>query len=61
MVGGFDEATENRRVSVVLVTEAAKVGARTRNSRGVVYPMSSLKIAPKLLETGVSITSTDSD
>ena len=61
MVGGFDEATENRRVSVVLVTEAAKVGARTRNSRGVGYPVSSLKVAPKLLETRVSVTSMNSD
>ena len=59
--GGSDEATEDGRVSVVLVTRATEVGARTQNSRGVGYPMSSLKVAPKLLETGVSVTSMDSD
>ena len=59
--GGSDEATEDEIVSVVLMTGAAVVGARTRNSGSVGYPMSSLKVAPTLLEIGVSITSTDMD
>jgi len=59
--GGSDEATEDEIVSVVLMTGAAVVGARTRNSGSVGYPMSSLKVAPKLLETGMSITSTNMD
>ena len=61
MVGGSHEATEDGRVSVVPVTKAAEVGARTQNSRGVGCPVTSLKVAPKLLETGVSVTSTNSD
>jgi hypothetical protein len=59
--GRSDEAIEDEIVSVVLVTRAAVVGARTRDSKGVGCPMSSLKVAPKLRETGVSITNTDSD
>ena len=59
--GGSDEAIEDGIISVDLVTGAAVVGARTRNSGGVGYPMSSLKVAPRLLEIGVSITSTDKD
>ena len=57
--GGSDEATEDGIISVVPVMGAAVVGARALNSGGVGYPMSSLKVAPRLLETGVSITSTD--
>ena len=59
--GDSDEATEDEIVSVVPVTGAAMVGARTQNSGGVGCPMSSLKVAPRLLETGVSVTSTDVD
>ena len=59
--GGLDEATEDGRVSVVLVTGATMVGTRTKKSRGVGCPMSSLKVAPKLLDTGVSVTNIDSD
>ena len=59
--GSSDEATEDRIVSVVLVTGAAVVGARTHNSVGVGCPVSSLKVAPRHLEIGESITSTDVD
>ena len=59
--GGSDEATEDGIISVVPVTRVAVVGARTQNSGGVGCPMSSLKVAPRLLETRVSITSTNMD
>ena len=59
--GGSDEAIEDGIVSVVPVTGVAVVGGGTQNSGGVGYPMSSLKVAPRLLETGVSITSTNMD
>ena len=59
--GGSNEAIEDEIISVVPMTGATVVGARTRNSGGVGYPMSSLKVAPNLLETGVSVTSTDVD
>jgi hypothetical protein len=59
--GGSVKATEDRIVSVVLVTGAAVLEAKTQNSRGVGCPISSLKVAPKLRETGVSITSKESD
>ena len=59
--GGLDEATEDGIFLVVPMTGAAMVGAGTQNSGGVGCPVSSLKVAPKLLETGVSVTSTDSD
>ena len=58
---GSDEATEDGIISVVPMTGAAMVGARTRNSGDIGYPVSSLKVAPRLLETGVSITSTNMD
>ena len=57
----MDEAIEEGIISIVPMTGAAMVGARTQNSGGVGYPVSSLKVAPKLLETGMSITSTDVD
>ena len=41
---------------VVIVTRAAMVGIETQNIRGVGYPVSSLKVAPRLLETRVSVT-----
>ena len=59
--GGLDKATEDGIVLVVHMTGAAVVGARALNSGGVDYAMSSLKVAPRLLETGVFITSTDMD
>ena len=59
--GGLDEATEDRIISVVPVIGAAVVGVGTRNLGGVGCPMSSLKVVPKLLEIGMSVTSTDVD
>ena len=52
---------EDGIVLVVPMTGATVVGARTQNSGGVGYPVSSLKVAPKLLETGMSVTSIDMD
>jgi hypothetical protein len=43
------------------MTGAAMVGARALNSGGVGCPVSSLKVAPRLLETGMSVTSTEVD
>ena len=59
--GGSDKATEDRIVLVIPMIGAAVVGARTQNSGGVGCPVSSLKVAPKLLEIGMSVTSTDMD
>ena len=53
---GSDDATDDGIISVVLVTGAAMVGTGTQNTRGVGYPVSSLKVALRLLETRVSIT-----
>jgi hypothetical protein len=57
----LDEATDDGIISIVPVTGAAVVGARALNSGGVGYSVSSLKVAPRLLETGVSVTSTKVD
>ena len=57
----MDEATKDMIVSVVPMTEVAVVGARTQNSGGVGCLVRSLKVAPRLLETRVSVTSTDMD
>ena len=43
------------------MTRATEVGRDALNSGGVGCPVSSLKVAPKLHETGVSITSTASN
>ena len=59
--GSSNKATEDRIILVVPMTEAAVVGARTWNSDSVGYPVSSLKVAPRLLETRVSVMSTDVD
>ena len=59
--GGSDKEIEDGIISVVAMTRAAVVGAGTQNSGGVGCPVSSLKVAPKLLETGLSITSTNVD
>ena len=58
-VTGSDDATDDGSISVVLVIGAAMVGIGTHNSGGVGCPVSSLKVAPRLLETGVSVTSTE--
>ena len=52
----MDDATDDRIVSVVLVTRVVVVGIETQNTRGVGCPICSLKVALRLLETGVSIT-----
>ena len=57
--GGSDDATFDRSISVVPVTGATMVGTGTRNSGGVGCPVSSLKVAPRLLETRVSVISTE--
>jgi len=59
VVGGSDDATYDGSVSVVPVTGATMVGAGTCSSGGVGCPINSLKVAPRLLETGVSVTSND--
>jgi len=59
--GGSDEAIEDGIILVVPMTGAAMVGAQALNSEGVGCPMSSLKVAPRLLEIGVSVTSMDVD
>ena len=59
IVGGSDDAIDDGSISVVPVTRATMVGAETRSSGSVGYPVSSLKVAPRLLETKVSITSND--
>ena len=55
--GGSEEATDDGSVSIVPVTGATMVGTETRNSGGVGCPISSLKVASRLLNTGVSVTS----
>jgi len=59
VAGGSDDATDDRSVSVVLVTRAMVEGPRTHSSGGVGRPINSLKVAPRLLETRVSVTSID--
>ena len=59
IVGGSNDATDDGSILVVLVTGATVVGAGTRSSGSVGFPVSSLKVAPRLLETGVSVTSTE--
>ena len=58
-VTGSDNATDDGIISVVPVTGAAMVGIGTQNTRGVGCPISSLKVASRLLETGVSVTDTE--
>jgi len=57
--GGSDDTTDDGSVSIVPVTGATMVVIGTRNSGDVGYPVSSLKVAPRLLETEVSVTSTE--
>ena len=55
---GSDDVTDDGSVSVVLVTGATMEDTGTRNSGSVGCPVNSLKVAPRLLETRVSVTST---
>ena len=57
VAGGSNDATDDESVSIVLVTGATMEGLRTRSSGSVGYPVNSLKVAPRLLETRLSITS----
>ena len=59
VAGGSDDATDDGSVSVVPVTGAMVEGLGTHSSGGVGCPVNSLKVAPKLLETRVSVTSID--
>ena len=56
---GSNDATDDGIVSVVPVTRATMVVIGTHNSGSVGCPISSLKVAPRLLETRVSVTSTE--
>ena len=59
VASGSDDATDDGSVSVVPVTGAMVEGPGTRSSGGVGYPLNSLKVAPRLLEIGVFVTSID--
>ena len=59
VAGGYDDATEEGSVSVVPVIGATVEGPRTCRYGGVGCPVNSLKVAPKLLETEVSGTSSE--
>ena len=54
-----DDAIDDEIISVVPVTGATMVVIGTRNSSGVGYPISSLKVTPRLLDIGVLVTSTE--
>ena len=56
---GSDDTTEEESVSVVPVIGATMEGPGTYRYGGVGYPVDSLKIAPRLLETVVSGTSSE--
>ena len=55
----MNDATDDGIVSVVPVTGAVVVGIGTQSSRGVGCPISSLKVAPRLLKTGVFVTNAE--
>ena len=54
-----DDATEEGSVSIVAVIGVAVEGPGTCRYGRVGYPINSLKVAPRLLETEVSGTSTE--
>ena len=56
IAGGSNDATDDGSVSIVPVIGATMEGPGTCRSSGVGYPVNSLKVAPRLLETGVSVT-----
>ena len=56
---GSDDATEEGSVSIVPVIGATIEGPRTCKYGRVGYPVNSLKVAPRLLETKVSGTSNE--
>ena len=57
--GGSDDATEEGSISVVPVIGATMEGPGICRSGGIGYPVNSLNVAPRLLETGVFGTSID--
>ena len=59
IAGGSDDATEEGSVSVVPVIGATIEGLGTCKYGGVGCPVNSLKVAPRLLETEVSGTSSE--
>ena len=59
VAGGSDDSTDEESVSVVPVTGATVVGTGTHNSSSVGCLVSSLNVAPRLLNTRVSVTSTE--
>ena len=56
---GSDDATEEGSVSIVAMIGVAIEGPGTCRYGGVGCPINSLKVAPRLLETKVSSTSSD--
>ena len=56
---GSDDATKEGSVSVVLLIGATIEGPRTCKYGGVGCPVNSLNVAPRLLETEVSDTSSE--
>ena len=54
-----DDATKEGSVSIVLVIDATVEGPGTCRYGGVGCPVNSLKVAPRLLETEVSGTSSE--
>ena len=56
---GSDEATKEGSVSVVPITGATVEGLGTCRYGGVGCPVNSLNVAPRLLETEVSSTSSE--
>ena len=59
VAGGSNDATEEGSVSIVPVIGATMEGPRTSRYGGVGCPVNSLKVAPRLLETVVSGTSSE--
>ena len=59
VAGGSNDATDDGSVSIVLVTRATVKGPRIHSSGSVGCPVNSLKVEPRLLETRVSVTSTE--
>ena len=55
----MDDAIDDEIVLVVPIIGAVVVGTGTHNTGGVGCPVSSLKVALRLLETGVSVTNTE--
>ena len=55
----MNDATDDGIVLAILVIGAAVVGIETWNIGGVGCPVCSLKVALRLLETGVFVTNTE--